>query len=324
MQKVECGRQGLLVSRLGLGCMSMSHSYGPADEVEALKALQASLEEDVIFWDTADVYGNGHNERLLSPVLARRRSDIVLATKCGITGRNADGLTLNGRPGYIAQACEASLRRLGVEHIDLFYLHRVDPDVPVEESVGAMGELVHRGLVRAVGLSEASPESIRRAHKEFPLSALQSEYSLFTREVEVEILPLIRELGITLVAYSPLGRGLLSGESVDPNSLAADDFRRQLPRFEEENLKRNAGLVQRVCEVARSGGWTPAQVALAWLLSRGSDVVPIPGTKRPQYVVQNAQACRVDLSLAELEKLDFADQVAGARYPDSLARAVGR
>ena len=253
MQKVKCGAQGLVVSRLGLGCMSMSSTYGPADEVEAGKALQASLEAEMSFWDTADVYGGGANERFIAPFLSGRREQIVVASKCGITGRNADGLTVNGRPRYIYQACEDSLKRLNTDHIDLFYLHRVDPDVPIEESVGAIGELISRGLVKYAGICEASAETIRRAHGEFPLTAVQSEYSLFTREIENEILPLLRELDVALVAYSPLGRGFLTGNITSSEDIAADDFRRQLPRFEEENLKKNLRWVKRVEEVAPTG-----------------------------------------------------------------------
>lgn len=303
--------------------MGMSNTYGQADEAQVNNALHAALEAEMTFWDTADVYGNGQNERLLSPLLQGRREHIVLASKCGITGRNADGLTLNGRPDYIAKSCEASLARLGTDYLDLYYLHRVDPDVPIEESVGAMGELVDRGLVRFVGLSEANAQDIVKAHREYPLSAVQSEYSLFTRGLENEILPLLRELGIGLVAYSPLGRGCLTGSITETTDLPPDDFRRQLPRFQAENLKKNSTLVQRVKSVAQNRGSTPAQVALAWLLCRGDNVIPIPGTKRPAYVLENAQAARVELSEKELEALDFsADSVAGERYPSLLAKAI--
>ena len=324
MQKVKCGSEGLVVSQIGLGCMSMSSTYGPVDEVEAGKALQASLEAEMNFWDTADVYGGGANERFIAPFLNGHREQIVLASKCGITGRNADGLTLNGRPRYIYQACEDSLKRLNTDYIDLFYLHRVDPDVPIEESVGAIGELVSRGLVKYAGICEAGAETIRRAHGEFPLTAVQSEYSLFTRGVESEILPLLKELGIALVAYSPLGRGYLTGNITSAEDIAADDFRRQLPRFEEENLKKNLRWVKRVEEVARAHGATTAQIALAWLLDNES-VIPIPGTKRPKYIFENAGAARIELGPQEREYLDFQESaIAGDRYPEILNKAVGR
>lgn len=320
MRVIKCGSQGLNVSRVGLGCMGMSGSYGPSDEAKSLRALHASLEAEMRFWDTADVYGGGANERLLSEVLKTYREQVILASKCGITGRNAEGLTLNGRPDYIHASCKCSLKRLGVEYLDLYYLHRVDPDVPIEESVGAIGELVSQGLVRYAGLSEAGANTIRRAHREFPLSALQSEYSLFTRDIESEILPLLRELEIGLVAYSPLGRGMLTGEL----ELSEQDFRRQLPRFQGENLSKNLKMVERVQQVARNRDATPAQVALAWLLQH-QDVIPIPGTKNPERVLENAASAKLELSSQELEALDFSSvAVAGDRYPDFLNRAVGR
>lgn len=313
-----------MVTRIGLGCMGMSNTYGQVEEPRAIQTLYAALEAGISFWDTADIYGNGGNERLLSRVLSTYRPQVVLASKGGITGRNAEGLTVNGRPDYLRRACEDSIKRLGVEHLDLYYLHRVDPDVPIEESVGSMGELVQKGMVRFVGLSEASADTIRRAHKEYPLSAVQSEYSLFSRGVEKEVLPTLKELGVGLVAYSPLGRGYLTGSIRHESDLAADDFRRQLPRFSEENLRKNRRLVERVEAVARARNSTCAQVALAWLLQR-EGVVPIPGTSKPDRVFENAQAARMALDAAELEQLDFApEQVKGDRYSPMLQKAVER
>jgi aryl-alcohol dehydrogenase-like predicted oxidoreductase len=312
-----------MVSRLGLGCMSMSATYGEGDDAVSIQALHAALEADTVFWDTADVYGSGKNELLLARVLGEYRERVVLASKCGITGKNADGLTLNGRPDYIAKSCENTLKRLQTDHLDLYYLHRIDPDVPVEESVGAMGELVNRGLVRYVGLSEAGAETIQRAHSEYPLSAVQSEYSLLTRGAEETVLPKLRELGIGLVAYSPLGRGYLTGDIKSSEDLSPSDFRRELPRFTDENLARNYRLVERVSEVARARGNSVAQVALAWLLAQPG-VIPIPGTKRPERVFENAESCKTPLSTEELLALDFSEEtVSGARYPDWLQRAVG-
>jgi aryl-alcohol dehydrogenase-like predicted oxidoreductase len=333
MQKVICGAQGLMVSRLGLGCMGMSGAYGeaasagPSDAVDskALDTLYLALELGVTFWDTADIYGDGRNELLLSRVLRTERPRIQLATKCGITGRNDDGLIVNGRPDYIQQACKASLKRLGVETIDLLYLHRVDPNVPIEESAGAMGELVSQGHVRFIGLSEAGPETIQRAHKEFPLSAVQSEYSLFSRGVEAEVLPLLRELRIGLVPYSPLGRGLLTGALTMETELEDNDLRRILPRFAKENLAKNLRLVEEVKAAAKSHGCSPAQMALGWVLAQGEDIIPIPGTKRSSYLRDNAQAIHLALSSQGREALDsISKSVAGERYPKALMKAVSK
>lgn len=323
---VSCGSEGLRVSRMGLGCMSMSDTYGTADKNEALRALAAALEAGVTFWDTADVYGGGRNESLLASLVKGRRDRLVLASKGGITGRDADGLTINGRPEYLYKACEQSLRRLGAEHLDLYYLHRLDPDVPVEESIGAIGELINRGLVRYAGLSEVSAATVRRAHAEYPVTAVQSEYSLFSRDVEKELLPTLKDLGIGLVAYSPLGRGMLSDTVVSEESMAPDDFRRQLPRFQGDNLKQNQKLVDRVRSIAKMRGATASQVALRWLLHRGGDgVVPIPGTKRAEYVWQNAESARLQLSAEDLQTLDESGAtVHGERYPEDLASSVGR
>lgn len=324
VNRVRCGALGLEVSQIGLGCMGMSNTYGPREETHSLQALHAALEAEVNFWDTADIYGNGGNEKLLSKVLATYRGQVVLASKCGITGRNAEGLSINGRPDYIHRACEASLKRLGVDYLDLYYLHRVDPDVPIEESVGAMGELVRKGMVRFIGLSEAAAETIKRGHREFPLSAVQSEYSLFSRGLEKEVIPVLKELDIGLVAYSPLGRGYLTGEIRHETDLALDDFRRQLPRFSEENLQRNLRLVERLKMVAEGRNATAAQVALAWLCGKPG-VIPIPGTTNPRRVFENADAARITLDAAELEELDFPPQsVKGARYSPILEKAVER
>lgn len=315
MKDVSLGEQGLQVSRLGLGCMGMSWAYGEANEVQALATLREALQLGVNFWDTADIYAGGRNEELLAQVLRSERERIVLASKCGITGRNAEGYTLNGRPDYIYRCCDQSLKRLGVEVIDVYYLHRLDPDVPVEESVGAIGELVRKGKVRFAGLSEVSAENIRRAHREFPLSAVQSEYSLFSRGVEKEVLPALRELKIGLVPYCPLGRGLLTGTITKETKLRADDFRQKQPRFQAQNLERNLRLVDRVKGVAKSHGCTAAQFALAWVMHQGDDIVPIPGTKRPKYLRENAQAAAISLSPESLAEVDFeAQQIAGQRH----------
>lgn len=333
MRKVKCGSQGLQVSRLGLGCMGMSGAYGEAvnsssvDAVESksLDTLYVALELGVTFWDTADVYGEGRNEQLLSRVLKAERPRIQLASKCGITGRDSNGVTVNGRPDYIQSACKASLKRLGVDHLDLLYLHRIDPNVPVEESVGAMGELVSGGYVGHIGLSEASAATIRRAHKEFPLSAVQSEYSLFSRGIEKEILPTLRELKVALVPYSPLGRGLLTGAITAETQLEDNDFRRAMPRFAQENLVQNLRLVEEIKRVAKAHGCSPAQMALGWVLAQGDDIIPIPGTKRSSYLRDNAQATGLDISAQGREALeDISRQVAGERYPEALMKAVVR
>lgn len=325
MRKVSCGSQGLTVSRLGLGCMGMSWAYGLADEAKALDCLYVALELGVTFWDTADVYGDGKNELLLARVLKTERSRVQLASKCGITGRDENGLTVNGRPDYIQQACKASMKRLGVDTLDLLYLHRVDPKVPIEESVGAMGELVSGGYVRYIGLSEAKAETIRKAHREFPLSAVQSEYSLFTRGIEETVLPTLRELKIGLVPYSPLGRGLLTGAITAETQLAESDMRRDLPRFEKQNLAHNLRLVEEIKAVAKTHGCSPAQMALGWVLAQGEDIIPIPGTKRSSYLRDNAQAVRLDLSEAGRRRLnEISKEVAGERYPSSLMKAVAR
>ncbi len=305
--------------------MGMSWAYGEADEIKALDTLYLALELGVTFWDTADIYGQGANEQLLARVLKEERHRVQLASKCGITGRNSDGVTVNGRPDYIHMACKASLKRLGVDTIDLFYLHRVDPQVPIEESVGAIGELVAQGHVRYVGLSEASAATIRKAHREFPLSAVQSEYSLFSRAIEREILPTLRELKIALVPYSPLGRGLLTGAITAETQFSENDMRRTLPRFEGKNLAANLRLVDEIKAVAKDHGCSPAQMALGWVLAQGDDIIPIPGTKRSSYLRDNAQAVHLDLSPQGKTRLDeISSQVSGERYPEGLMKAVVR
>jgi aryl-alcohol dehydrogenase-like predicted oxidoreductase len=327
MELRTLGTQGLKVSALGLGCMGMSDFYGPTDEAESLATLDRALELGVTFLDTADMYGPFKNEELLGRALRGRRERVVLATKFG-NRRSPEGAFLGvcGTPEYVREACEASLKRLGVDVIDLYYQHRVDPAVPIEETVGAMAGLVRAGKVRFLGLSEAGPATIRRAHAVHPVSALQTEYSLWTRDPEPEILPTVRALGIGFVAYSPLGRGFLTGRIRAAEELAATDWRRQNPRFQGENLGRNLDLVARVEALAREKGVTAAQLALAWVLSRGQDVVPIPGTRRRGRLEENAAAAALRLSPAELQRLDEAappGAAAGTRYPEAGMRMVG-
>jgi aryl-alcohol dehydrogenase-like predicted oxidoreductase len=319
MDRRRLGTQGLEVSALGLGCMGMSEFYGTTDEGEAIATIHRALELGIDFLDTADMYGRGANEQLVGKAIRDRRGEVVLATKFGNV-RNDDGSReVRGDAEYVRQACDASLRRLGLDHVDLYYQHRVDRRVPIEETVGAMAELVEAGKVRYLGLSEASPETIRRAHDVHPISALQSEYSLWTRDPEDGPLPTCRELGIGFVAYSPLGRGFLTGQIRSPDDFGDDDFRGRLPRFQGENFQRNLDLVARVEEIADEKGRTPGQIALAWLLTRGEDVVPIPGTKRRRYLEENAEAADVELTDEELERLEQAfpqGAAAGERYPD--------
>ena len=319
MDKRKLGTQGLEVSALGLGCMGMSEFYGTTDEGEAIATIHRSLELGMDFLDTADMYGSGANEQLVGKAIGDRRDAVVLATKFGNV-RNDDGSReVRGDPEYVRQACEASLRRLGLDHVDLYYQHRVDFRVPIEETVGAMAELVEAGKVRYLGLSEASPDTIRRAHAVHPISALQSEYSLWTRDPEEGPLPTCRELGIGFVAYSPLGRGFLTGQIRSPEDFGDDDFRSRLPRFQGENFQRNLDLVASVEELAEDKGRTPSQIALAWVLGRGDDIVPIPGTKRRSYLEENAGAVEVELTDEDLEQLEQAfpqGAAAGDRYPD--------
>jgi aryl-alcohol dehydrogenase-like predicted oxidoreductase len=320
MQTRRLGAQGLEVSMQGLGCMGMSEFYGQRDDDESVATIHRALELGVNFLDTADMYGPFTNERLVGRAIRDRRDQVVLATKFGnVRGENGERLGVRGDPEYVRQACHASLERLGVEYIDLYYQHRVDPKVPIEETVAAMAELVEAGKVRFLGLSEAAPETVRRAHAVHPISALQTEYSLWTRDVEERILPTTRELGIGFVAYSPLGRGFLSGRFGSPEEIPEDDFRRNNPRFQGENFERNMEIVDRVRALAEAKGVTPAQLALAWVHHRGSDVVPIPGTKRRHYLEENVAATEVELTDEDLSRLDEAappGATAGDRYPD--------
>ncbi len=300
----KLGSRGLEVSQIGLGCMGMSEFYGRADEGEAIATIHRALELGVSFLDTSDMYGPFTNEKLVGRAIAGRRDEVVLATKFGnVRGPNGERLGIRGDAEYVRQACDASLGRLGVDHIDLYYQHRVDPNTPIEETVGAMAELVEAGKVRYLGLSEAAPATIRRAHVVHPIAALQTEYSLWSRDPEVEILPTLRELGIGFVAYSPLGRGFLSGRIRSLDDLDPEDFRRQNPRFLGANFERNLELVEQVRAIADEKHVTPSQLALAWVLSRGDDVVPIPGTKRRGYLKENAGAVEVDLTEDDLERI---------------------
>jgi aryl-alcohol dehydrogenase-like predicted oxidoreductase len=329
MDRRNLGSEGLVVSSLGLGCMGMSEFYGTADERESIATIHRAIELGVTFLDTADMYGPFTNERLVGKAIEGRRDQVVLATKFG-NERREDGswVGVNGRPEYVREACDASLGRLGVDTIDLYYQHRVDPEVPIEETVGAMKELVEAGKVGYLGLSEAAPETVRRAHAVHPVSALQTEYSLFTRDPEDEVLPTTRELGIGFVAYSPLGRGFLTGAWRSIEDLPENDTRAgRFPRFSEENFKKNVELADRVREIAAEKDATPGQLALAWLLHQGDDIVPIPGTKRRKYLEENAAAAEITLTGEDLRRIEEAmprGSAAGERYAERQMRSVNR
>jgi len=328
MQLRSLGTQGLTVSPLGLGCMGMSEFYGATDDAESTATLHRFLDRGFNFLDTADAYGPFRNEELVGRAIKGRRDEVVLATKFGIQRtENPAERRINGKPEYVRAAAEASLKRLGVDHIDLYYLHRVDAETPIEDTVGTMAELVKAGKVRYLGLSEAAPETLRRAMKVHPISALQSEYSLWTREPEDGVLAACRELGIGFVAYSPLGRGFLTGQLRKFEDFAADDYRRFSPRFQGENFLKNLDLVDKVAELAKAKACTPAQLALAWVLAQGKDIVPIPGTKRRATLDEDLDALDVELTKNDLAQIDVVvpkGVAAGMRYPEAMMKLVGR
>jgi aryl-alcohol dehydrogenase-like predicted oxidoreductase len=318
IETIALGTQGLTVSRQGLGCMGMSDFYGPLDDAESTATIHRALELGVTFFDTSDMYGPHTNELLVGKALAGHRDEAVIATKFGIVRDPADPAKrgVNGRPEYVRQACDGSLLRLGVDHIDLYYQHRVDPDTPIEETVGAMGELVREGKVRYLGLSEAAPATIRRAHAVYPISALQTEYSVWSRDPEEEILPTLRELGIGFVPYSPLGRGFLTGVLRSLDDLDESDFRRYQPRFQDDNLADNVAIVEVIDQLGSAKGCTPGQIALAFVHAAGRDVAPIPGTKRRTYLEENVAALEVELTEEDLAVLDTVAPAKGERYAD--------
>jgi aryl-alcohol dehydrogenase-like predicted oxidoreductase len=328
MEKRKLGRNGLEVSALGLGCMGMSEFYGAGDEAESISVIQQAVDLGITFFDTADMYGSGRNEELVGRALRDRRDAVIIATKFGnVRGENGEFKGISGRPEYVRSACEASLRRLGIDVIDLYYQHRVDPDTPIEDTVGAMADLVREGKVRFLGLSEASPTTIRRAHVVHPIAALQTEYSLWSRDPEEEILPTVRELGIGFVPYSPLGRGFLTGRFKSTDDLSPDDWRRNNPRFQGENFRKNLQLVAEVEKIAREKGCTSSQFALAWVLAQGEDLVPIPGTKQSRFLQENVGASKVRITDEDLVRVNAVfplHAASGTRYPEAGMRAVGR
>ncbi len=330
MRKVKLGSQGAIVSRMGLGCMGMSEFYGERNDKESAATILRALDLGINFLDTADAYGIGDNEELIGKTIRGRRDEVFLATKFANVRKKDDPThwSISGKPEYVRAACDASLKRLGIDHIDLYYQHRVDPQTPIEETVGAMAELVKAGKVKYLGLSEASPATIRRAHKVHPITALQTEYSLWERHVEKEIIPTVRELGIGFVPYSPLGRGFLTGTITNKSDLGDKDARAQrYPRFEGENFEKNQVLVERVRAIAENRGVTPGQMALAWVLAKGEDLVPIPGTKRRKYLEENAAAADIKLTPGEMAELEAAvpqNEIAGDRYAAANMKAIDR
>jgi aryl-alcohol dehydrogenase-like predicted oxidoreductase len=325
MQQRKLGTQGLSVSAMGLGCMGMSDLYGAADKSESIATLERAIALGITFFDTSDIYGPYKNEELVGPVLGRHRDKVVIATKFGISHTPDGKRSINGRPEYVRAACDASLKRLGVETIDLYYQHRVDPNTPIEETVGAMADLVKAGKVRYLGLSEAGSKTIRRAHAVHPISALQTEYSLWSRDPEDDILPTVRELGIGFVSYSPLGRGFLTGQIKKPSDLAADDWRHTTPRFQGENFQKNLDLVTKIEEIAEKKEVKASQLALAWVLAQGDDIVPIPGTKRRSYLEENVAVGVLPLTQDELGEIDAIAPkglAAGERYSAVMMETI--